>query len=97
MMIKVIIANKEQHTTQIRDLFWEHLQWANAKVKEKFKIILNTDAMLEADMKNLDKFMPPQGLLLLAYSGDRLAGIQLKNLPSLIGHHGCDLVIVLIS
>lgn len=85
-MIKVIIANKDQHVSQIRDLFWEHLQWANTKVKEKFDINFDTAAMLEMDMKDLDKFMLPQGLLLLAYSENHLAGIAcLKALRPDIG------------
>jgi GNAT superfamily N-acetyltransferase len=67
-------------------LFLEHLQWANAKVKEKFQINFNTAVMLEVDMKSLDEFMPPQGRLLLAYIGDRLAGIAcLKALTPDIG------------
>ena len=86
MMIKVIIANKYQHAWQIRELFLEHLQWANAKVKEKFQITFNTATMLETDMKELDKFMTPLGRLLLVYSGNHLAGIAcLKALTPDIG------------
>ena len=59
MMVKVITAKKDQHALQIRELFLEHLQWANAKVKEEFEVSFNTAAMLEGDMKDLDKFMPP--------------------------------------
>jgi len=51
MMTKVIIANKDQHARQIRELFWGHLQWSNSKVTEKSQINLNTAAMFEADMK----------------------------------------------
>ena len=86
MMLKIIIADQDQHASQIRELFLEHPQWANTKVKEKFEINFNTAEMLEMDMKDLDKFMPPKGRLLLAYSGDRLAGIAcLKALTSNIG------------
>ena len=52
MMVKVITADKDQHAVQIRELFLEHLQWANAKVKEEFEVSFNTAAMLEADMKD---------------------------------------------
>ena len=86
MMIKAIIEDKDQYTSQIRELFLEHLQWANAKVKEKFQINFNTALMLEVDMKDLDKFMPPLGRLLLAYSENRLVGIAcLKALTPDIG------------
>jgi N-acetylglutamate synthase-like GNAT family acetyltransferase len=86
MMVKVITAKKDQHVLQIRELLLEHLQWANAKVKEEFEVSFNTAAMLEGDMKDLDKFMPPQGRLLLAYNKNRLAGIAcLKALTPHIG------------
>jgi GNAT superfamily N-acetyltransferase len=86
MMVKVITAKKDQHVLQIRELFLEHLQWANAKVKEEFEVSFNTAAMLEGDMKDLDKFMPPQGRLLLAYNENRLAGMAcLKALTPHIG------------
>ena len=75
MRTKVIIANKDQHALQIRELFLEHLKWANEKVKENFQIDFNTASMLEKDMNNLDQFMPPSGCLLLAYRDKRLAGI----------------------
>ena len=39
MIIKVVIANKDQHARQIWRLYWEHLQWVNAKVKEKYEKI----------------------------------------------------------
>ena len=86
MMVKVITANKDLHATQIRELFWEYLQWANAKVNEEFGVNFDIETMLEADMQHLDKFMPPNGRLLLCYAEDRLAGIAcLKYLTPSIG------------
>jgi hypothetical protein len=42
--------------------------------------------MLEKDVRDLNKFMPPKGRLLLAYSDDILAGIAcLKLLRPKIG------------
>ena len=35
-MIQITAANREQHAQPIRELFWEYLQWANAKVEENF-------------------------------------------------------------
>lgn len=37
-MIQIIQANKEEHTQPIRELFWDYLQWANAKVGKEFDI-----------------------------------------------------------
>ena len=86
MTIQVIIADKKQHASQIRELFWEYLQWANARVIEEFKVSFDIATMLEDDMKDLDKFMPPKGRVLLGYIGKDLAGIAcLKELTPGIG------------
>ena len=85
-MITVIIANQDQHAAQIRELFWEYLQWANAKVNEEFGVNFDIVTLLETDLQGLDKFMPPQGRLLLGDAADRLAGIAcLKYLTPGIG------------
>jgi GNAT superfamily N-acetyltransferase len=86
MTNQVIIADKEQHAPQIRELFWEYLQWANGRVNEEFKVSFDIASMLEEDMQDLDKFMPPKGRLLLGYIGEDLAGIAcLKALTPSIG------------
>jgi GNAT superfamily N-acetyltransferase len=83
---QVIVANTAQHTSHIRELFWEYLQWANARVIEEFKVSFDIATMLESDMQNLDKFMPPEGRILLGYAGMDLAGIAcLKQLTPRIG------------
>jgi GNAT superfamily N-acetyltransferase len=74
-MIQIIIANQDQHSQFIRELFWEYLQWANRKVQETFAVSFDIVAMLEDDMKTLNKFMPPQGRLLLGYVDDQVLGI----------------------
>lgn len=75
MMVKIIISNKDFHAAEIRELFWEYLQWANAKVNEEFGVNFEIENMLETDMLQLDKFMPPEGRLLLGYTEEQLAGI----------------------
>jgi GNAT superfamily N-acetyltransferase len=86
MVLNVITANQESHSPQIRELFWEYLQWANAKVNAEFGVNFEIATMLEADMQTLDKFMPPKGRLLLGYAEERLAGIAcLKDLTPGIG------------
>jgi hypothetical protein len=61
------IADKEQHASQILELFWEYLQQANARVQEEFNVSFDIATMLEEDMRDLDKFMPPKGRLLGGY------------------------------
>ncbi len=86
MNIQIIKADRDQHTPQIRELFWEYLQWANARVIEEFKVSFDIATMLEGDMQNLDKFMPPHGRLLLGFIGENVAGIAcLKALTPDIG------------
>jgi GNAT superfamily N-acetyltransferase len=85
-MVNVILANQSQHAPQIRELFWEYLQWANSRVNEEFKVNFDIATMLEDDMRHLDKFTPPKGRLLLGYGEDQLAGIAcLKELTAEIG------------
>ena len=85
-MIQIIIADKEDHAQSIRELFWEYLQWANAKVEENFGVSFDIATMLKEDMNTLDKFMPPKGRLLLGYVEDQPAGIAcLKVLTDSIG------------
>ena len=74
-MVKIITANKDLYATQVRELFWEYLQWANARVNAEFGVNFDIKTMLEEDMQHLDKFMPPNGRLLLCYVEDHLAGI----------------------
>jgi len=86
MIPQVIIAQPKQHTPQIRELFWEYLQWANDRVNEEFNLSFDVAAVLEGDLQNLGKFMPPGGRLVLGYAGKDLAGIAcLKQLTPSIG------------
>jgi GNAT superfamily N-acetyltransferase len=86
MTIEIIIANRDQHAPQISELFWEYLQWANARINDEFKISFDIATLLEEDMKSLGKFMPPDGRLLLGYTNGHPAGIAcLKKLTHDIG------------
>src|SRR5215216_6489122 len=85
-MIRIIIANKEENAQLIRELFWEYLQWANARVQKNFGVSFDIASMLDEDMNTLGKFMPPKGRLLLGYVEDQPMGIAcLKALTNGIG------------
>jgi GNAT superfamily N-acetyltransferase len=75
MTIKICQAEKLKDAAQVRELFWEYLEWANARVNEMYGANFETKTILESDMVSLDKFMPPQGRLLLCYGDDALAGV----------------------
>ena len=86
MITKVLVADEIQYAPQIRELFWEYLQWANTNVNKEFQVSFDIVTMLEGDIKDLEKFMPPPGRLLLGYSGTNLAGVAcLKKLTSSVG------------
>jgi GNAT superfamily N-acetyltransferase len=85
-MIRIIKADRKEPAQHIRALFWEYLQWANAKVEENFGVSFDIASMLEEDMNTLDKFMLPKGRLLLGYVEDQPMGIAcLKALSETIG------------
>ncbi len=70
----VIFQATDEHLSSVCVLFWEYLQWANANLQREFGIAFDIATMLENDMNEVDKFMPPNGRLLLALDGDAVAG-----------------------
>ena len=73
--IEVMQAQEHAHAPRIRELFWEYLQWANAKLNEEFGVNFDIAAMIERDMVELAKFLPPSGRLLLGHCDGQIAGI----------------------
>ncbi len=74
-MIELILAEETQHSEIIRQIFWEYLMWVNERVQEEYGLQFDMQAMIEDDMRHLDKFMPPKGSLVLGYVDSQLAGI----------------------
>ena len=74
-MMRLYQVETEEHKQYIRELFWEYLQWANQNVNENFNVNFDIAAMLDDDMRTLDKFLPPDGRLLLCVVDDQLAGL----------------------
>jgi len=85
-MHKFISVQKGEYTDQIKDLYWEYLQWANARLNDEYNINFDIHTILEEDMKHLDKFINPKGRLLLVSLDGQMAGIAcLKELTSTMG------------
>jgi GNAT superfamily N-acetyltransferase len=74
-MIIVRQVGSEQDIEHVRDLFWEYLQWANARLNEEFGIDFDIGSMVEDDMAKLEVFSPPDGRLLLAVDGAEAIGL----------------------
>lgn len=81
-----IRAVRGDDSNQVRELFWEYLQWANSRVNEEFGVTFEIHSMLERDMAHLDVFSPPVGQLILATVGTQAAGVGgVKQLAGSIG------------
>ena len=64
-MVHITQANAHD-LPSVRALFGEYLQWATSIANNPSKVRVDSAAMLERDMTDLQKFMPPNGRLLLA-------------------------------
>jgi GNAT superfamily N-acetyltransferase len=73
--MEIYQVETSEHKQHVRDLFWEYLQWANQNVNEAFNVNFDIAAMLEDDMQTLDKFLPPNGRLLLGEVDEQVAGL----------------------
>jgi GNAT superfamily N-acetyltransferase len=86
MTARIYQADLNQDIDQVRELFWEYLQWANARVDENFGVRFDIKTMLEEDMRSLDKFLPPKGRLLLCERLGEPAGLAcLRDIGDAVG------------
>jgi len=74
-MAKFVQAKTGEDILRVRELFWEYLQWANARVNEEFGVNFDIEAMLEDDMDRLDIYLPPDGRLILVSEESKSAGL----------------------
>jgi GNAT superfamily N-acetyltransferase len=56
-------------------LFWEYLQWVNPRLNEEFGVNFDIKSMLDQNMLELDKFLPPYGRLLLGEYEGQVVGL----------------------
>jgi GNAT superfamily N-acetyltransferase len=84
--IRILQARPAEDVQVVKELFWEYLTWANDMNEREFGLRLDIAQMLEEDIADLGKFMPPDGRLLLAQDDDLTAGcVCLKKLRPSIG------------
>jgi GNAT superfamily N-acetyltransferase len=74
-MSRIYQIGTDEDRVHVRQLFWEYLQWGNARVNEEYGIRFDIESWLEQDMLELDKFLPPHGRLLLAEYEGQVAGL----------------------
>jgi GNAT superfamily N-acetyltransferase len=74
-MPDIVRVEMGAHQEKIRELFGEYLASLDPLFKQDFDISFDMNSILERNMEELHKFMPPQGRILLAYADDgHLAG-----------------------
>jgi GNAT superfamily N-acetyltransferase len=74
-MFRIYQVETDQGRDHFRELSWEYLQWANARVNEEYGISADIKSMLDQDLRELDKFLPPYGRLLLAECDGQVVGL----------------------
>jgi GNAT superfamily N-acetyltransferase len=74
-MLRIYQIETDEDRVHVRDLFLEYLQWANARVNEEFGINFDIASMVEQNMLQLDKFLPPYGRLLLGEYEGQVVGL----------------------
>lgn len=68
---------------QVQAVETEYFAWVNTQLQAEFQITLDTAAMLERDMRQMEVYFPPQGGLFLAELDGAVVGmICLTQLPS---------------
>jgi putative acetyltransferase len=65
----------DQDVDGVGQVFWEYLQWADARLHEEYGIDLDIESLQEQSLRELAKFAPPHGSLLLAMDGTEVVGV----------------------
>lgn len=74
-MLSVFQAAKGRDDPVVRELLGEYLAWAISMVHREFGVDFDLERMLDQDMAELDKYLPPHGRLLLAEFDGQMAGV----------------------
>lgn len=74
-MLTIYQIESEADELLVKELFGEYLEWANFRLNEEYGINFNIESMLEQNMLELDKFLPPYGRLLIANQDEEVAGL----------------------
>ena len=73
-MTKIIQATFPEHRHVVRDLFGEYLRWVCTRIYEEYQAVFDPEPMIVHDMETIDLFLPPKGLLLVAFEDHLAAG-----------------------
>jgi GNAT superfamily N-acetyltransferase len=73
-MIGIRQAVMPEDRDAVYELFAEYLRWVCPRILEEYGVVFDAESILVRDMGNVNIYMPPQGLLLLAWENASLAG-----------------------
>lgn len=74
-MVEFQLVQIDGYISEIRELFWEYLQWANTRGFEEFGVNFDIETMLEDNLNELGVYFPPDGRLILAFEESKPAGL----------------------
>ena len=76
--MKLYQLQTDKQKKHVQELFLEYYTWAVARNKEEYGLVFDAggpQAMVKRYMASLDEFLPPSGILLLAYIDEQPAGL----------------------
>lgn len=73
--MKIFQVKPDEHKMYVRELFTEYLRWAGAIIEKEYDYSFDINLIIEQNMLELEKFLPPEGHLLLAESENQIVGI----------------------
>ncbi len=84
--VTIFQAEIDSHRQWIRELFLEHLAYANRMETREYEVGFDFESLVEQDLHGIEIYFPPSGRLLLAKCGDSIAGVGgLKKLGEPVG------------
>jgi GNAT superfamily N-acetyltransferase len=63
-----------EHESAIRGLFSDYLHWVCSRILEEYKQEFDAETLTVQDMERISVFMPPTGMVLIAFVDDAPAG-----------------------
>ena len=73
-MLRIFQVESDDDRNHLRQLFWEHGEWVNARCIQEYDISFDIEDTVERTMAGLSQFYPPEGRLLLAEYDSQIAG-----------------------
>jgi len=63
----IVQARMPVHATAVHELFAEYLRWVCPRIYTEYQAVFEPEKMIVHDMETINIFLPPEGILLLAF------------------------------